>query len=193
MNFLNDLQIVDDIINKKETAMNHVMAQYAKLMWHIVQRVLKNIASSEDVEECVADIFIYLWQNPEKYDAKRGNLKMWLSVVAKSKAIDKYRQLSKTKQTHFDEEILVKNGVFDKVGGLEKVLSEELKLELRNALTVLEETDREIIIRRYYYQQKPKNISFALDLSVKQVENRLYKSKLKLRHALQNGGNLYEK
>ena len=131
-------------------------------------------------------------QNPDKFDAKRGNLKTWLSVVAKSKAIDKYRQLSKIKQTYFNEEILVENGMFDKVGGLEKVLSNELKLEIRSAIKALEEIDQEIIIRRYYYQQKTKNISFALNLTAKQVENRLYKSKLKLRSVLLSGGQKYE-
>ena len=45
----------------------------------------------------------------------------------------------------------------------------------------LEETDREIIIRRFYYGQKPKEIAVALDMQGKQVENRLYQTKLKLK------------
>ena len=189
---MNDLQVVEDIKSKKEAAINQAMDHYAKPIWYIVHKVLKNIASAEDMEECVADVFIYLWQYPDKFDAKRGNLKTWLSVVAKSKAIDKYRQLSKTRHTYFNEEILVENGMFDKVGGLEKVLSRELKLEIRSAITTLEEIDQEIIFRRYFYQQKTKNISFALNLTAKQVENRLYKSKLKLRSVLQSGGQKYE-
>lgn len=33
-------------------------------------------------------------EKPRKYDVRRGRLKVWLAVVTRSKAIDKYRQLS---------------------------------------------------------------------------------------------------
>ena len=38
----------------------------------------------------------------------------------------------------------------------------------------------------YYYDQKPKEIALAMDMSVKQVDNRLYQTKLKLRESLSN-------
>ena len=44
--------------------------------------------------------------------------------------------------------------------------------------------EKDILIRRYFYEQKPKEIARALDLSVKQVDNYLYRSKQKLRHAV---------
>ena len=51
-------------------------------------------------------------------------------------------------------------------------------------MDALEEPDREIIIRRYYRDEKPRAIARALDLPVKQVENRLYRAKAKLRASL---------
>lgn len=54
------------------------------------------------------------------------------------------------------------------------------------AVNALGEPDREILVRRYYYEQKPKEIALALNLSVKQVNNRLYQTKQKLREALSN-------
>ena len=55
---------------------------------------------------------------------------------------------------------------------------------LFSAINTLGEPDREILVRRYYYQQKPKEIALALNMTVKQVDNRLYQVKLKLREAL---------
>lgn len=55
-------------------------------------------ASVQDVEECVADVFIYLWQYPEKYDPDREKLSSWLSVVARSKVVDRYRRIIKTRE-----------------------------------------------------------------------------------------------
>ena len=47
------------------------------------------------------------------------------------------------------------------------------------------EGHREIILRRYYRDEKPRAIARALGLSVKQVDNRLYRAKAKLRSSIQ--------
>ena len=41
--------------------------------------------------------------------------------------------------------------------------------------------DREILLRRYYFGQKPREIAAALGLDKKQVDNRLYQTKRRLR------------
>ena len=51
-------------------------------------------------------------------------------------------------------------------------------------LRKLDEADREAMIRRYYYGQKPKEIAAALGIPKKQVENRLYQGKQKLRRMM---------
>ena len=66
---MNDEKVVKAIKDGDETAINQVIEKYSKLMWSIAGAVLKNIGATEDVEECVADLFIYLWKNPDKYDA----------------------------------------------------------------------------------------------------------------------------
>lgn len=57
---------------------------------------------------------------------------------------------------------------------------------LISAVRALGEPEQEILIRRYYYDQKPKEIAVALDMPVKQVENHLYRTKQKLRAILAN-------
>jgi len=66
------------------------------------------------------------------------------------------------------------------------MIQEETRRVLIAAVNALGEPDREILVRRYYYEQKPKEIALALNLSVKQVNNRLYQTKQKLREALSN-------
>lgn len=172
---MNDRQIIHGISNRNEAAMNKAIDKYSKLMWHITSTVLKNVATA-DIEECVADVFVYLWQNHDKYSEQRGSLKTWLSLVAKSKAIDRYRQLSKRSELSLNDEIIIKD-----VTPVDDIISAETKRELIAAINSLAEPDREIIVRRYYYQQKPREIGFILDMPIKQIENRLYRSKLKLR------------
>ena len=178
---MDDIQIINGIKNENEAAFRYAIDKYSKLMWSIAATILINASNTIDIEECVADVFVYLWQNYAKYDAHRGGLKSWLSAIVKSKAINKYHQLSKRSELSLNDEIAI-----DEVAAIDDVMTAETKSELIAAVNTLGEPDREIIIRRYYYQQKPKEIGFILDIPVKQVENRLYRSKLKLHEMLTN-------
>ena len=66
------------------------------------------------------------------------------------------------------------------------MMDSETKRMLISAVRALGEPEQEILIRRYYYDQKPKEIAVALDMPVKQVENHLYRTKQKLRAILAN-------
>jgi RNA polymerase sigma-70 factor (ECF subfamily) len=173
--------MIEGIKAKNEVVMDLVINQYSKLMWHIVSMTLNNIAAPEDIEECVADVFVYLWQNHDKFDEQRGSLKSWLSVIAKSNAVDRFRRLSKSKETELNEQVMK-----DAADVLDDIITLETNHQLISAINTLAEPDREIIVRRFYYQQKPKQIGVALNLPVKQVENRIYRSKLKLRETINN-------
>lgn len=176
---MNDEQIISKIKRGDESAISYAINRYSKLMWSIAGTILKNVGTDEDIEECVADVFVYLWKNPDKYDASRGKLKSWLCIVARSQAIDKYRRLAKRSFLSLDDMQLT-----DNIGLIDGVLREEAEYKLISAVNELAEPDKEILTRRYYYGQKPKEIAFALDIPVKQVENRLYRTKLKLRQLI---------
>ena len=66
----------------------------------------------------------------------------------------------------------------------EKLIQQEIRQELMAAVRELEEPNREILIRRYYHDQKPRQIALAMGLSVKQVDNSLFRSKRHLREVL---------
>ena len=65
MNFLNDEQMITAIKQGDETAINDVIKKYAKLMWFIASSILHKVESDQDIEECVADVLVYLWRNQE--------------------------------------------------------------------------------------------------------------------------------
>ena len=174
-------KIIEAIRRGDETAIDHVITKYSRLLWSVAGAVLKNAAGEQDVEECVADVFIYLWQHPEKYDPGRGGLRSWLSIVARTKAIDRYRQISRRDTVSLDDTLLAQQ-----LGVAEGVLAEDERRALAAAVKALEEPDREILLRRYYYDQKPREIAMALDMPVKHVENHLYRTKRRLRETLIN-------
>lgn len=63
--------------------------RYSSLVYSVAMRVLKNPAAAEDV---LHDVFLQLWNSPEKFEASRGNLPSWLAVIARNRAIDGVRR-----------------------------------------------------------------------------------------------------
>lgn len=177
---LNDKKMISAIIKRDEQMLAFVIQKYSKLLWKITASILLNVSSVQEVEECVADVFIFLWQYPEKYNPDRAKLSSWLSMIARSKAVDRYRSLIKNKEISM-EEIIVES-----LGYVEVKTSDEDKEELLSYIAELDEKEKELIVRRYYYEQKPAEIALALDIPKKQIENRLYYAKQKLKRCWAN-------
>ena len=161
----------------------HVIERYNKLLWVIVGGILNNVGTAEDIEECISDTYLSLWRNPKAYDPKKGSLKTFLAIIAKRRALDKYRQLKKIEIVELDEII---NSSDDDL--LNYITKQELYNELYTAIRTLNEPNKEILIRRYFFNEKPSIIASKIYLPVKEVENRLYQSKIKLRRILSDGG-----
>lgn len=177
---LNDKKMISAIIKRDEQMLAFVIQKYSKLLWKITASILLNVSSVQEVEECVADVFIFLWQYPEKYNPDRAKLSSWLSMIARSKAVDRYRSLIKNKEISMSEIIV------ESLGYAEVKTSDEDKEELLFYIAELDEKEKELIVRRYYYEQKPAEIALALDIPKKQIENRLYYAKQKLKRCWAN-------
>jgi RNA polymerase sigma-70 factor (ECF subfamily) len=52
-------------------------------------RVLNSSAAAQDV---VQDVFLRVWRNPKKFDARRGELGSYLRLMARSRAVDLWRE-----------------------------------------------------------------------------------------------------
>ncbi len=182
---LNDKKIISAIAARDERMLAFVVQKYSRILWKIAASILINAASFQDVEECVADVFIYLWQYPEKYDPDKAKLSSWLSVVARSKAVDSYRRISRKREIPM-EEIVAESLGYAENNVADEEMEEEHSMDiLRSCIEGLDEKEKELVIRRYYYEQKPAEIAVALDMPKKQVENRLYYVRQKLRKMME--------
>src|SRR5215210_4665407 len=58
-------------------------------VYAIAFRVLGNAAQAQDV---VQDVFLRLWRRPQAFDARRGELGAYLRLMARSRALDLWRE-----------------------------------------------------------------------------------------------------
>ena len=159
---MNDEKVISAIRNRDEIAISEVITRYSRLLWKTAGAVLNQIGSVQDIEECVADTFICLWEHPDRYDPRRGKLKTWLSIVARTQAVNRCREITKRRIVSLDDASFLYQADI-----LDGVLQQEAQHKLTASINALEEPAREILIRRYYYEQKPKEIARALHMNVK--------------------------
>ena len=158
-------------------ALSALMDAYASSVHHLVGNILSGRASKEDVEECVSDTFVSVWNRIGEYDAARGTLRTWIHIIAKYKALDYRRKLSPDRcQVAISDELLQDRGNLERTVVLKSELDEVLR-----QVESLQPLDRAIFYRRYFYYESLESIAEETGLTRKAVENRLRRMRQSLR------------
>ena len=178
---MTDEKAIKLISSGDEKAIAWVMDRYSRMLWRAASSILSSKES--DIEECVADVFISLWQKPEQYDAKRGKLSTWLCTMVKSRALDRLRSINARIEDPTDQ--------LPETADISQ--DTESSYDMDRYLDQLSDEDREIVKRRYYEEQKPAEIAADMGLDKKKVENRLFRSKRKLKDMLGGRGREFKR
>ena len=70
-------------------AFERVYDEHSRGVYRAAYRVLGSAAPAQDV---VQDVFLKLWREPWKFDARRGELGSYLRLMARSRALDSWRE-----------------------------------------------------------------------------------------------------
>ncbi|MCT4565111.1 MAG: sigma-70 family RNA polymerase sigma factor [Maledivibacter sp.] len=170
-----DEELKQKIRNHDPRTYEILINEYSRLLWVVASGVLKDVGSKEDIEDCIAESFAYLWEHPEKYDQNRGSIKTYLCLITKSKAIDRLRKINKTITLSYDDELKIETDDIE-----EMLVNKQIINQIYEFAKNLKQLDSEIFILRYFYQLKPREIADKLNITVKEVSNKLYYSKKSL-------------
>lgn len=83
-----DAALVARLGRGDEQALAAVYDRHAGLAYSLAMAMLQERA---DAEEAVADAFAYLWRSPGSFDASRGSLQAWITMLVRSRALDRLR------------------------------------------------------------------------------------------------------
>ncbi len=158
--------------------------QYGNVVYAIVLNKIKNVASREDIEDCVSDIFVEMFQNAFNYSESSGTVKGYLSTIAKRRAIDSYRRLSghNNKTTSIDDELIELPPSNDN-----PAQEAEMKITKRNlwkSIQNLGEPDTSIVTLQYFYDKSASEIGSLLKMTAAAVQKRSVRAREKLRKIL---------
>lgn len=84
----------------REDALAEAYRRHAGAVFGLARRVLANAALAEEV---VQEVFLRLWNEPERFDPERGSLRSFLLAQAHGRAVDTLRSDSSRRQRETKE------------------------------------------------------------------------------------------
>jgi RNA polymerase sigma-70 factor (ECF subfamily) len=153
--------------------------EHARGVFGVASRVLGDPALAQDV---VQDVFLGLWRDPARFDARRGPIGHYLRMVARSRALDVWRETEVAGRATQRLRVLARGDE----GPLEArpVAAAELEAGtavVRRALMRLPEEQREAIVMAYWGGMTADEIARRSGAPVGTVKSRIRLGLLKLR------------
>ncbi len=180
---MNDENLIKLLKNNPSKGLSCAIDVYGALVKTVVVRIV-GYENSQDVEECISDVFVQLWKSVDNYDYNKGILKNYIISIARYVSINAIRgKKNKGELIPLEENSLELD--FDVNNEVSNTINKKI---IKDTIDSLPQPDKDIFIRRYYLYEAVKEIASSLNLSAKTVENKLYRGKDKLRTALIENG-----
>lgn len=131
-------------------------------------------------EEVVQDVFVTLWNKPERYDGNRGSLRAFLVTVAHGRSIDIARSEGARRRREEREARLARR---DESGGAPPVDLATTQ-DIHDALEGLRQDEREAIAMAYFLGYSYREVAAELGVPEGTIKNRIRKGLARLRDQL---------
>lgn len=183
-------EIIRLLREKPEDGVSAAMEAYGARVRGMVGRVL-GAGQREEIEECVADIFVKVWQDIGSYCPEKGSLAFWILGIARHTAIDRLRRIAGKKTVPLPDVWEAESlGIVPDFS--DEVARRENARIIREEVHAMKQPDRNIFLLRYFYFLPVREIADRLGLTHKQVENRLRRGRDRLKKGLARKGVVLE-
>lgn len=180
---MHDSEIITMLWNREQKALSEIALKYGRLLFTISENILH---CKEDSRECVNDTYLAVWNRipPEKPDP----LTAFLCRITRNLSIKKFRDKNANKRKaevlpiHELEYYIANSDVQNKVEA--KVLGRKIDEFLSN----LDEENRVIFVRRYFFSDDIETIMSLVSMSESNVYARLSRIRKKLKAYLEKEG-----
>ena len=165
------------------TTFSRIYDEHVRGVHSAAMRILGNPVLAQDVTQ---DVFIKLWRKPEKFDQRRGELGSYLRLMARSRALDVWREGQAAGRASDRLKLVVEH---DEPRAAERpsvaVEVSEERTAVREALRGLPSAQREALVLAYWGGLTADEIARRSDIPLGTAKSRLRLGMAKLRTAVE--------
>ena len=137
---------------------------------------LRIVRAPEEAEDVVQETFVQAWRQADRFDARRGTVLAWLSIMVRSRSLDRWRRKTTRRETAIAEahELEARTATNDMSTWAAK-----------GALSDLPKDQRELLELAYWQGLSQTEIAERLSLPLGTVKTRMRTGLKKLREMLE--------
>src|SRR5688500_13744985 len=131
------------------TTFARIYDQHSRGVYGAAMRILGDPARAQDVTQ---DVFLRVWRTPGRFDARRGELGSYLRLMARSRALDLWRESQAAGRARDRLETIVEHDEKIRIDDRPSVIAErdEDRAVVRRALGRLPVAQREALVLAYF-------------------------------------------
>ncbi|HSS19853.1 MAG TPA: sigma-70 family RNA polymerase sigma factor [Pyrinomonadaceae bacterium] len=176
---VSDVELLHAVAGGDEAALARLYDAYRVILFGLLVRILN---SREEAEDVLQDVFIQVWRRAKDFDEKRGRPFTWLVTLARSRAIDRIRQLGARQR-------LVTGAAQEQTEVVSDALSDTLRTAkqetVQRALSELPDEQRNTLMLAYFDGLTQSEIAEKLKTPLGTVKTRMRSGMQKLRALLE--------
>lgn len=179
---VSDAQLVTSIARYNEVALAEAYRRHGGAVFGLAKRVLNNPADAEDVTQ---EVFLRLWNQPDRFDPARGSLRSFLLAQAHGRAVDAVRSSSSRRQREARDALRTAEADYDMQ---REVWDLAVADQVSQAMGELPEEERRAIELAYFDGRTYREVAQLLDQPEGTVKSRIRNGMRRMRAVLADSG-----
>jgi RNA polymerase sigma-70 factor (ECF subfamily) len=156
-----------------------IYREHRRTVYLTALRIMREPALADDVTH---DVFVRLWKRPDRFDSSRGELASYLRLMARSRAVDVWREhQAAARATNRLTAVVERQEPITNDSPEGAALREESASHVRSALAELPVAQREAVVLAYWGGLTAEEISRREHVPLGTVKSRLRLGLTKLR------------
>jgi len=175
-----DAAMREALLEQREDALSEAYLRHGRQVFRVAYGVLRRTELAEDVTQ---EVFVRLWQRPERFDPTRGGLGGFLQLDAHGRSID----LLRSEQSRINREIKeqhLSSASTSPISIEEEVMKRISSEEVRDALGQLRPEERSPIAMAFFLGHSYRSVAEILGVPEGTVKSRIRTGMARLRELL---------
>jgi RNA polymerase sigma-70 factor (ECF subfamily) len=179
---VSDAQLVTSIARYSEVALAEAYHRHGGAVFGLAKRVLQNPTEAEDVTQ---EVFLRLWNQPDRFDPDRGSLRSFLLAQAHGRAVDAVRSSSSRRARESRDAMRTAEAAYDMQ---HEVWDLAVADQVAHAMGELPDEERRAIELAYFDGRTYREVARLLDQPEGTVKSRIRNGMRRMRAVLADAG-----